>query len=159
LYKHLGVAFHRSNFSYSLSTYDSRRNATTSIIYNGSSGLAGVSLPSSLAHNKTEPFYMHALSLTYFAVSIFVIIVHYVRFLVLCTTYMRPGEIKTMSFQEWTSFAAPASWTGLGASWDNFVQEALIPFFSGICTASAEDIFEHPAEEILGKSAFFLATD
>ncbi|KDQ19910.1 hypothetical protein BOTBODRAFT_101781 [Botryobasidium botryosum FD-172 SS1] len=42
-----------------------------------------------------------------------------------------------------------ARWTGADLSWHHFVGGIVIPLFSAVCTASAEDVYSHPAEEIL----------
>lgn len=70
-------------------------------------------------------------------------------------TPSRPSAEKT--FSEWRDATTPSSslarYLGLDTKWRNFVADVLVPLFSAVCTASTEDIWNHPAEEFLGASS------
>ena len=63
---------------------------------------------------------------------------------------------KDMTLRQWRNTTAPSSpfskLIGLDAKWRNFIGQVLVPLFSAVCTAGAEDIWDHPVEEFLGTS-------
>jgi hypothetical protein len=60
-----------------------------------------------------------------------------------------------MSLRQWSEITVPknpiAKWIGLDEAWREFTSALLVPFYSALCTASCEDIWNHPVEEILGE--------
>ncbi|KII86359.1 hypothetical protein PLICRDRAFT_114713 [Plicaturopsis crispa FD-325 SS-3] len=167
LYKRLGVAFRRADFSYSFSSFLPSTNLqaqkiTAHTIYNGLSGRAGISMPSALHDHpyavSKEDSLLAGLFASAFAYGAFCFIAlqlawNYLRLLALTLPLTRPTRVPEMTFREWADSTAPdsiaARWIGLDASWHAFVQQILVPLFSAVCTAPAEDVMDHPAEEFL----------
>ncbi|EGO19464.1 hypothetical protein SERLADRAFT_442940 [Serpula lacrymans var. lacrymans S7.9] len=162
LYKHLGVKFRQANFSYSFSLLSSFNTLkapkmTTTMIYNGQSGRAGVSMPSSLtvANSKSLPTQVTNYTVSYglFVISTIYLLLNYLRLIMLSIPCLRSARAPEMTFREWIEYAAPIGFIGqiLGseASWKDFSYDVLVPLFSAVCTAPEEDVTEHPAEEFL----------
>lgn len=67
---------------------------------------------------------------------------------------IRRSRVETMTFGEWAKESIPtgtlARWTTFDAVWADFTMSVLVPLFSAVCTASENDILEHPVEEFLG---------
>ena len=61
-----------------------------------------------------------------------------------------------MSFEEWTLWVRPRRWFfrlfGIDAAWDSYAETVLVPMYAGVCSASREDILQHPVEDFLGKN-------
>ncbi len=164
LYKKLGVVFVERDFSYSfslLSTSPYSRSIATEMIYNGSSGLKGVSMPS----NMRDPYIYNALGLTgravasawtmgVFALWTLQLLLCYLRLLWLSIPFTRPPGIESMTYATWVRDTAPTDllsrWTGFDIAWADFTRVILIPLFSAVCTAPEKEILEHPVEEMLG---------
>ncbi|KIK70345.1 hypothetical protein GYMLUDRAFT_147561 [Collybiopsis luxurians FD-317 M1] len=165
LYKHLGISFKESDFSYSFSRLipknrDSARQITADMIYNGNSGAAGVSMPSSLTSlrkGKTSSFAAYAACQIYvygiFALVCFRLLILYVRILILSIPVLRPHRVEEMTFRAWSEHMVPrgflARWTMLDIAWVEFTQSVLVPLFSAVCTAPENSVYEHPVEEFL----------
>ncbi|EIN13202.1 hypothetical protein PUNSTDRAFT_94195, partial [Punctularia strigosozonata HHB-11173 SS5] len=158
LYRHLGVRFRPTDFSYSFSFLTSDRRITTSLIYNGASGLRGLGIASSLRssdkHNRPLDR-LRAAASTYlsFALLCLLFLWNYVRLVALSAPAFRPRDAHRMSFRAWSDATVPraplARWLGLDAHWRAFTRDTLVPLFSAVCTASATDVLDHPAEEFL----------
>jgi microfibrillar-associated protein 1 len=135
----------------------------TTMLYNGSSGRAGVSMPSTVIpeSKRLDPIGWVVI-LIYFAMFVFQIALNYLRLLCLSLPFWRPKNIEGMTFAQWAEHTVPngylARLTGWDASWRDFTQRILTPLFSAVCTTSEEDVMEHPVEEMLGTylSHFFL---
>lgn len=167
LYQSIGVKFRQADFSYSFSSlrFSSKlgrrdRKITTTMIYNGSSGRAGVSKPAALGNaDKQDGFFQQTFQYQIWTTSLFILLTMQ---LILCyfitlfhsLPFWRPSNISTLTFQEWASQATPqstlSSWLGLDAAWTDYIHSTLIPLLSAVCTAPAEDIMNHPMEEFLG---------
>lgn len=176
LYNFLGVAFRRSDFSYSFSslTTNGRNAITTRLIYNGQSGLGGVSLPTGSAPPSTpiirvdssisfsvaryglaRLLFVTLPTLLMFAFSALRILSNFIRLAVLSIPlFWSRDSVET--FRQWSTRMAPtgplARITRADTSWVAFIHEVVIPLFSAVCTASEEDIYDYPAAEILGIS-------
>ena len=127
----------------------------TTVLYNGSSGRAGVSMPSAvITENKRVDLIGWVMILMFFAVFVCQITLNYLRLLCLSLPFWRPKDIENMTFAQWAEYTVPkgslARLTGWDASWRNFTQSILTPLFSAVCTTSEEDVMEHPVEEMLG---------
>ncbi|KAG6902997.1 hypothetical protein C0995_008570 [Termitomyces sp. Mi166 len=166
LYTRLEVAFREANFTYSFSlltppssTRGRQINAT--MIYNGSSGCAGLSMPSILDEpyhlTKGKGFLTRAFTRVW-TVSLFVLLtlyigVCYVRMLFYSLPFWRPKWIHKMTFEEWAKWTIPkdifSKWTGMDLAWIDYTQSVLLPLFSAVCTAPEEDVLRHPVEEFL----------
>lgn len=165
LYQRLGVHFREADFSYSFSSLSfsskeqQHRTITTTMIYNGDSGRAGVSKPSSLSNaNKQDGLFQNAIHKMWTTGLFFLFTVQ----LILCYSitlyhslpFWRQLNISAMTFQEWASQSTPQStlskWLRLDVMWAHYIHSTLIPLFSAVCTAPAEDILNHPMEEFLG---------
>ena len=164
LYRKLGISFRKRNFSYSFSTlfYSAKNTATcikTTMIYNGSSGLAGVGMPSGVGHTGARHFHHKHTILAFvcrmwtFLTAALLLIVCYVRLLCYAAPGFRPGRWKAITFSAWATEAIPtnaiARMSGFDAVWEDFTHSTLLPLFSAICTAP-KDVLSHPVEEILG---------
>ncbi|GJE96788.1 FAD/NAD(P)-binding domain-containing protein [Phanerochaete sordida] len=184
LYRELGVTFSIADFSYSFSTLKhfaesaaSEINAT--MIYNGSSGTKGVSMPASARPSRRMPisplfaFVSQAQAYLAFAFGALLMGIFYLRLLAFCLPLHVPERIhipettwsiplwlpiphrmrSDMTLLEWREATAPRSpfskLCGLDRKWRDFVTNVVMPLFSAVCTASAEDIWNHPVEEFL----------
>ncbi|KAH9486694.1 hypothetical protein JR316_0000759 [Psilocybe cubensis] len=136
------------------------RTIITTMIYNGGSGRAGVSKPSSLGNvdaDKQVTSFQNPLR-NIWATGLFLL---YTLQLIICyaiTLYhslplWRSSDISTMTFRDWASRSTPHRFIfkriGLDLMWIDYVHSTLIPLFSAVCTAPAEDILNHPVEEFL----------
>ncbi|TFK57666.1 FAD/NAD(P)-binding domain-containing protein [Heliocybe sulcata] len=163
LYKELGVSFKKSDFSYSFSfaapTRAGCHTIVTNMIYNGSSGMRGVSLPSVLkAQYQQVKETVPRLALQYSAIALFVLatmqlLLNYVRLLVMAAPLFRSSQVPHMTFCQWARHTAPsgslARFTSADSAWIEFLTSVVLPLFSAVCTASEADIMQHPVEEIL----------
>ncbi|KAJ3758573.1 splicing factor, Prp19-binding domain-containing protein, partial [Lentinula raphanica] len=163
LYKHLGISFRKTDFSYSFSrllpkTGDATRRITTDLIYNGNSGLEGVSIPSSMRSSKdTLPTALATAANAYnygvFALMCIKLLILYIRVLFLSIPVFRPRDVEEMTFRTWSTLTIPkgrvARWTSLDLAWVAFAQDVLLPLFSAVCTAPENSIYDHPVEEFL----------
>ena len=132
------------------------------MIYNGSSGLGGLSMPSVLdepyLRTKGRGFLARAM-IKAWMVGLFVclttyITICYLRMLLLALPIWRSAAIDTTTFGEWAEQTVPtntfARWTGMDMAWRDYTQTVLLPLFSAICTAPDDDVLQHPVEEFLG---------
>ena len=171
LYKSLGVAFRKADFSYSFSfltppTKDHGRKITATMIYNGGSGRAGVSMPSILNSQQSKnqsflPSLLHkSWSTGLFVILTAQLLLCYVMTLFYSLPFWRSSKLSAMKFGDWAKNVAPngmlAKWTGMDIAWQDYFQTVLLPLFSAVCTAPEMDIFNHPAEEFLGAYHSFL---
>jgi hypothetical protein len=162
LYKKIGVSFAERNFSYSFvrmsptlaSPSSSIPSLAPDFIYNGENGVRGVSLPSSLRASASSLLELVKVYLL-FAFTTLATIAAYLRLLWLCAPTHRHHDFSTLTLDEWTIRTLPrgilARWTDAPTRWRAFVADVLIPLFSGMCTAPADDIWQHPVEELLGQ--------
>ena len=179
-YTRLGVLFRCSNFSYSFSflnalpshrTEESEKDLVhqaafairPTIIYDGASGRAGISVPTVLKQVYTTlprgTFRRARARLAFlftFALSMASLVFFFLRLQFLASPWLRGESARELSWAEWAERMTPrgplARTTGLDARWRAFVQDVCVPLFSAVCTAPREDIEEHPAEEFLGAS-------
>ncbi|KZV95595.1 FAD/NAD(P)-binding domain-containing protein [Exidia glandulosa HHB12029] len=162
LYKEIGVAFRASDFTYSFSQLRPDRTFSTTLLYNGASGRAGLSMPSALRpHGKTRPglfgsmdaCLLWCLAWGFFVLSTLELLWCQVRLCVLSAPWFRPDALSTLTFEEWASRTTPRGFVsrciGLDQSWTTFVHDILVPLFSAICTAGSEDVLRHPVPEFL----------
>ncbi|KAK0473547.1 hypothetical protein EDD18DRAFT_1323755 [Armillaria luteobubalina] len=145
LYTRLGVKFAPRDFSYSfslLSTSETGRQITAEMIYNGSSGLGGVSMPSTLDDPpKPELGLSLRAAAKAWTIGLFVVwSVHilfcYLRLLWLSIPITRPTGLL-------------AKWTGFEQVWTEFTHAIMVPLFSAVCTAPEQEVLDHPVEEFL----------
>ncbi|KLO20421.1 hypothetical protein SCHPADRAFT_923586 [Schizopora paradoxa] len=122
LYKHVGIEFQRANYSYSLSKLSfasGKRKMKTAVLYNGNSGLSGISMPSD-TYDSNES----------------------------CSRFRRDT-----TFGAWIEGNCPrnplARLLRFDTSWNLLCYDILLPLFSGICTASREEILNHPVLDFL----------
>ncbi|KAE9409396.1 hypothetical protein BT96DRAFT_962482 [Gymnopus androsaceus JB14] len=166
LYTHLGIPFRKTNFSYSFSRLtpksgDSSTKITTDMIYNGNSGTAGVSMPSSMIRDRTgvpsSSFAIRAATEacvygTFVLISIRLLIL-YLRIMILSIPIFRPHRVEEMTFRTWSTMTVPrgflARWTMLDLAWIEFSRDVLAPLFSAVCTAPESTVYDHPVEEFL----------
>ncbi|KAG6869048.1 hypothetical protein C0993_004721 [Termitomyces sp. T159_Od127] len=166
LYTRLGVAFREANFTYSFSLLSPpsstrKRQINATMIYNGSSGCAGLSMPSIL----DEPYYLskgkgllkraftRVWTVGLFVLLTLYIAVCYVRMLHYSLPFWRPKIVHKMTFEEWAKWTVPTNkisrWIGVDLAWKDYTQSVLLPLFSAVCTAPEEDVLRHPVEEFL----------
>lgn len=163
LYKNLGVTFRKSDFSYSFSvaapTISGCYTIVSSMIYNGASGLRGVSMTSAMKAQYQETkemlprLLMQLFTFTLFALSTLQLLYNYVRLVLLSAPVLRSRQTPYMTFHEWAQYSAPsgslARLIGMDAAWLEFLGSVVTPLFSAVCTASEHDIMQHPVEEFL----------
>lgn len=176
-YTRLGVLFRRSNFSYSFSFFDALPSHRTeesekdlvhraafaihpTLIYDGASGSAGISVPTVLKQVYTtlprRTFRRAQAQLAFlfaFSMTMASLVFFFLRLQFLASPWLRGKSARDLSWAEWAERMTPrgplARMAGLDARWRAFVQDVCIPLFSAVCTAPREDIEEHPAEEFL----------
>ncbi|KAL0950477.1 hypothetical protein HGRIS_007289 [Hohenbuehelia grisea] len=165
LYKRIGVSFLEADFTYSFSRLAYKntggRQITASSIYNGASGRRGIGMPSTLRkiyaqrkdHSSSLLLAARVTSLWLFAVMTLRLVVCYLRLLLHSVPVFRDPRLPGMTFSQWAEETTPhtllARCLGLDTMWKQFVTDILMPLFSAICTASKDDIIDHPAEEML----------
>jgi hypothetical protein len=171
LYKQLGVAFRKADFSYSFSllslpTTTRVKQITATMIYNGNSGLGGLSMPSLLDepyhYTKGRGFLVRAFTKAWtvglFVYSTMCVMMCFLRMLFLSMPILRSNDVNTISFAEWAEQTVPtgmlAGWIGMDFLWRDYTQTVLLPLFSAICTAPKDVIQRHPVEEFLGEFSF-----
>ncbi|KAH9055576.1 hypothetical protein EDB87DRAFT_1639775 [Lactarius vividus] len=176
-YTRLGVLFQRSNFSYSFSFLDALPSHRTeesekdlvhraafaihpTLIYDGASGSAGISVPTVLKQVYTtlprRTFRRARAQLAFlfaFFMSMASLILFFLCLQFLASPWLRGKSARELSWAEWAERMTPrgplARMAGLDARWRAFVQDVCVPLFSAVCTAPREDVAEHPAEEFL----------
>jgi hypothetical protein len=132
------------------------------MIYNGGSGLAGLSKPTILDelyhHTKGRGFFVRTLTKAW-TVGLFVLLVAYtticyLRMLFYVLPIWRPRTLDRTTFEEWAADTMPTSllarWTGMDLAWREYTHTVLLPLFSAVCTAPEKDVLQHPVEEFLG---------
>ncbi|KAG8897554.1 hypothetical protein FRB99_008064 [Tulasnella sp. 403] len=173
LYDHLGVEYHPANFTYSFSTLaslptlppNSERipGLKTDLLYNGDNGRRGLGIPSRLlpATGKhlfcsewgSDDLVVSIQGILLFAWSTFVILLNYAWLVLLSSPCRLWRPTPTERLDEWVRRTTPrwgvAQWLGMHKSWETFVGSTVLPLFSAVCTASEQDIWAHPATEIL----------
>ena len=174
LYNRLGVSFRVSDFSYSFSLLTppsgtKPRQINARALYNGASGRAGVSMPSYMEEayraTKGRGFIVRAVTKAWtiwvFALMTVQMVVCYLRLLCFAVPVCRTRGSELIMFGEWAEQTVPrcvlARWLGADVVWREFVYMVLLPLFSAVCTAPAEDVLRHPVEEFLGE--FFIRED
>lgn len=161
MYKSIGVKLRRTDFSYSFSLFSpstpgSKRKITTGFIYNGSSGRSGVGMPSSLADipDQNKDSSLGAISLKLWTWVVFILMTMETLFCFLMSVihaapFFRSLELENKSFGEWAEDVTPsnflARWFGLDVVWQSYVRDVMIPMWSGMCTATEDDILNYPA--------------
>ena len=166
LYKSLGIKFRQADFSYSfsslfLSTNTYSRRITTTTIYNGSSGRAGVSKPSSLlgGGNKKKQELLVSTIQRARATGLFIcltaqLLLCYIITLFYAVPIWRSTSIRNTVFRDWAvqtkAGGSLAKWCGMDVVWQNYIYSILLPLLSAVCTASEEEVMNYPLEEILG---------
>lgn len=129
------------------------------MIYNGGSGRSGVSKPSTLRLEKRASNSLSSLVQDFQTWFLFLSMtlklgLCYAITLFYSLPFWRSPTIPTMSFQDWVLDTTPKNpflkWIGFDTMWKDYIETTLIPLFSAVCTAPAEDILNHPVEEFLG---------
>ncbi|KAI0035259.1 splicing factor, Prp19-binding domain-containing protein [Vararia minispora EC-137] len=167
LYSHLGVAFRKADFSYSFTKLSSLPEGTSAksldlhphFLYEGASGKRGISTPSSRRLKVPEEASPIRRAFSQIGMSVhhalwtFLMLCLWLRLVILCAPLFRPKDIKEITWEEWVERHIPCGpisrWTGFAAAWNSFVEDLCVPMFSGICSATREDVLQHPAEEFL----------
>ncbi|KZV74757.1 hypothetical protein PENSPDRAFT_601073 [Peniophora sp. CONT] len=159
LYAHLGVQIRQTDFSYSFSTLPGatvagsekggRLEFSPHFIYDGASGRKGLSVPTTIVLHATG--LGRAWAYTSGVLHALLVLLLFLRFLVLSAPFLRPAP--SVTWEEWAAQSAPrgplARWIGFTDAWNDFLVHLCVPIFSAVCTASAEDVATHPAEEFL----------
>ncbi|KAF9512758.1 hypothetical protein BS47DRAFT_1393916 [Hydnum rufescens UP504] len=175
LYNYLGVVFRTSDFSYSFSSLSSSALGSLTwrprLLYNGSSGLGGISIPTerspssglfacedhsvpvSFAYSGIVRFIFITLpSLCLFGLFALQLLFNFIRLAILASPlFYSRSSVETL--RQWSERTTPSGFlarlTGADVSWLTFIHEVVMPLFSAVCTASEEDVYNHPATEIL----------
>jgi hypothetical protein len=131
------------------------------MIYNGGSGRAGVSKPSSLgggSKNLELPVLASTIQRAW-ATGLFICLMVQLMLCYIITIFhaipiWRSTSISNTVFRDWAvqtkACGFLAKWCGMDVAWQNYVYSVLLPLLSAVCTAPEEDIMNHPMEEILG---------
>lgn len=77
----------------------------------------------------------------------------YIKLLFNTMPWLRGEVARKGTFQEWAAHTTPKSaiarWAGMDTAWKYYTHKILLPSFSVVCTVSAQDILNYPAEEFL----------
>ncbi|KIY47003.1 hypothetical protein FISHEDRAFT_46098 [Fistulina hepatica ATCC 64428] len=179
LYKSLGVAFQPANFTYSFShllrtsstigKFEEQRQIIAYMLYNGSSGRRGISVPAILqdfaggrvrpkgylltSHDRFLAGAAWIWTMALFVLSSLQLLFCYLWLISYSIPLFRSRATSCMSFIDWADESAPsnflARWLGLDTVWDAFVTSVLVPLFSAVCTAPESMVLAHPVEEFL----------
>ena len=136
-------------------------------IYNGASGRAGLGIPSRLFTDDTEEksqwasqhfatrFVLLVLpQMLIYAFFVLRLFYHYIRLHVLSIPMLfRHNSKETLG--EWTKRTTPSNFVarvlGMDTAWLKFIDDVVVPLFSAVCTATSDDVYRHPVNEILGR--------
>ncbi|KAG8705164.1 hypothetical protein FRC09_003119 [Ceratobasidium sp. 395] len=158
LYDHLGVALKLHDYSYSFSTpvasISGNNPITTQMIYNGASGRDGVGVPSSVFRTRrlSNPLDLVTIlfSVLTWLFSMLALVLHYGRLYVIsCPTARTPTHLCRETLRAWAKRTTQQNFVSRLLGWEAFVADVIVPLFSAVCTTSIEDVWEHPAGEIL----------
>ena len=164
LYKSLGIRLRQADFSYSfsslfLSTNVYSRRITTTMIYNGGSGRAGISKPSSLGGGSKNLGLLASTIQRAQATGLFIcltvqLLLCYIISIYHAVPVWRSNSVSSTVFRDWAVQTKPcgflAKWCGMDVAWQNYISSVLLPLLSALCTAPEDDVMNHPMEEILG---------
>lgn len=164
-YKSLGVVFRQADLSYYSSSLfvskNLRRLITSTTIYNGVSGRAGVSKPSSLGGTRKTLGVLASAIQRVWVAGLFIcltaqLLLCYLITLLNAMPTWRSTSISSTLFRDWVAQTKPrgflAKWRGMNAAWQDYINSVLLPMLSVVCTATEEDVMNYPVEEILGMS-------
>jgi len=166
LYKSLGIMFRPADFSYSfsslfLSTNIYLRRITTTMIYNGRSGRAGISKPSSLGGSGKNQGVLVSTIQSVWVTGLFIcltvqLLLCYIITLFHAVPIWRSASIPSTVFRDWAVQTKPRGFLvklcGMDVAWQDYIHSVLLPLLSAVCTAPEEDVMNHPMEELLGTS-------
>jgi len=155
--------FRQADFSYSFSSLltsadISLRRITTTIIYNGSSGRAGVSKPSSLGGSNKDLGVLASTIQRVWVAGLFIfstaqLLLCYIITIFHAIPIWRSTNISNTVFRAWAVQTEPhgflAKCCGMDTAWQDYIRFVLLPLISAVCTAPEEDVMNHPMEEIL----------
>jgi hypothetical protein len=160
LYDHLGVVLKLHDYSYSFSAFaksvSERSSITTQMIYNGASGRDGVGIPSTVYRTQrlSSPLDILTIlaSILAWVHSMLALVLHYGRLYVLSRPSTRtPTHLCRETLRAWASRTTQQNLVSRLLGWEAFVAGVIVPLFSAVCTTSTNDVWEHPAAEILGE--------
>lgn len=166
-YEYLGVELKQHDYSYSFSTLNPARSDTpinTHMIYNGASGRAGMGLPSNAYRTNQFSGALNMattlFNLIRWILTTLILALHYARLYVLSDPSSRtPTHLCRETLRAWASRTTQENAISRLLGWETFVQAVIVPLFSAVCTTSTDDIWEHPAAEILGEHPRFPGFD
>ena len=166
LYRSVGIMFREADFSYSFSSLffstDVYRRITATMIYNGSSGRAGVGKPSSFSVSRKQGVLASTIQRVW-ATALFIcstaqLLLCFIITLSHAVPICRPTSIPNIVFQDWAIQTKPrgflAKCCGMDIAWQDYIHFVMVPLLSALCTAPEEDVMNHPMEEILGMSSW-----
>ncbi|KAG8741545.1 hypothetical protein FRC10_002722 [Ceratobasidium sp. 414] len=157
-YDHLGVALKLHDYSYSFSTLGTsapgHNPISTQTIYNGASGRNGVGVPSSVFRTRrlSSPLDVLAVlvSTLTWIFSMLALVLHYGRLYVLSRPSARtPTHLCQETLRAWAARTTQQNFISRSLGWEAFVADVIVPLFSAVCTTAIDDVWEHPAGEIL----------
>lgn len=163
-YEHLGVELKQHDYSYSFSNFTSLHSKRTPIrtrmIYNGASGREGMGIPSSVySTHLLKPLDILATLARFlrWILAMLALALHYARLYVLSRPSARtPTHLCRETLRAWSIRTTQQNALSRLLGWEVFVSDVIVPLFSAVCTTSVEDVWNHPAAEILGKFYFCL---
>ncbi|KAG9104150.1 hypothetical protein FRC06_005042 [Ceratobasidium sp. 370] len=157
-YDHLGVALKLHDYSYSFSTFGAsapgHNSITTQMIYNGASGRDGVGVPSSVFRTRrlSSPLDMLTVlvSTLTWILSMLALVLHYGRLYLLSRPSARtPTHLCQETLRAWAARTTRQNFISRSLGWEGFIADVIVPLFSAVCTTTIDDVWEHPAGEIL----------
>jgi hypothetical protein len=129
------------------------------MIYNGGSGRAGVSKPSSLGGSSKNLELLASTIQRAWATGLFICLTAQLLLCYIITIFhavpiWRSTSIPSTVFRDWAVQTKArgflAKWCGMDVAWQNYIHSVLLPLLSAVCTAPEEDVMNYPIEEILG---------
>ncbi|KAF8807643.1 hypothetical protein BYT27DRAFT_7223445 [Phlegmacium glaucopus] len=160
-YESLGIMFRPADFTYSFSSLflsPKLRRITTTMIYNGASGRAGVSKPSSLGGNSKNLGVFASTIQNVWATGLFICMTTQLLLCFIITLFhavpiWRSTSAPSIVFRDWAVQTKPhgflAKLCGMDVAWQDYIHSVLLPLLSAVCTAPEEDVMNHPMEEFL----------
>ena len=135
LLKELDVAVRPDDLTF---TFSREKSRTPYLIYNGLSGVQGLTVPS------TKSYLLSIMEIIYYSIGfVYLCIVSLLHY----HLHFFP-RIKKITFEGFCEeYFIP----------QKFAREVLVPLYSGVCTCKEEDILKYPAGLIVGMCAFCLS--
>lgn len=185
LYTHLGISIEKTNFTYSFAA--AANAARPTILYNGSNGMRGISLPSQLRSHidlkALATIAQRVVDVKCFLSDLLVLVLGYFQLLIIALWHhklghtssphhpLRTSTLRDLVDQPFPRTPPPTTWHAvlvllleailrrMVALDRRFVRATLVPLFSAVMTSSSESVWDSPASQVLDYVALTLGKD